>query len=57
MINDENDFVTFSIPPYRTDINYDYDLIEEIARINGLNSIPNISPKIPISEKPKSDFS
>jgi len=57
MINDENDFITFSIPPYRTDINYDYDLIEEIARINGLNSIPNISPKIPISEKPKSDFS
>mgnify|MGYP001214311512 FL=1 len=57
MINDENDHVIFSIPPYRTDINYDHDLIEEIARINGLNSIPNITPKIPISEKPKSNFS
>ena len=56
MIGGENDHVIFSIPPYRTDINYDHDLIEEIARINGLNSIPNISPKIPISEKPKSNF-
>ena len=31
-------------------------MIEEIARIIGLNSIPNITPKIPISEKPKSNF-
>ena len=47
---------TFSIPAYRPDINYDYDLIEEVARMKGLNSIPNTPPLIPVTKKLESNF-
>ena len=46
----------FSIPTYRSDIEREIDLIEEIARINGYDNIPTIS-KISISLGEKVDES
>ncbi|MEP1382608.1 MAG: phenylalanine--tRNA ligase subunit beta [Paraglaciecola sp.] len=33
-----------SVPPYRFDISIEEDLIEEVARVYGYNSIPHIAP-------------
>ncbi len=41
----------FRPPSYRFDLVNDYDLIEEVARIVGLDSIPATFPKIPLREK------
>jgi len=41
----------FKPPSYRFDLVNDYDLIEEVARIIGLDSIPATFPKIPLREK------
>lgn len=42
----EQNLVTMSIPLHRKDIQYENDLIEEIARIYGYNKIPNTFPLI-----------
>ena len=39
-ITDEsNDYIKLSVPPFRTDVNRDVDVIEEILRIYGYNNI------------------
>ncbi|MBT89197.1 MAG: phenylalanine--tRNA ligase subunit beta [Spirochaetales bacterium] len=41
----------FSPPSYRFDLANDYDLIEEVARTVGLDSIPATFPRVPLREK------
>lgn len=48
--------IRFSVPTYRSDLEREIDLIEEIARINGYDNIPTIS-KISISLGKKIDES
>ncbi len=50
-ISNKDDFYKFNLPPYRFDLLNDCDLIEEIARIIGLDSIPPVLPRIPLREK------
>ncbi|MFO7821107.1 MAG: phenylalanine--tRNA ligase subunit beta [Lentisphaeria bacterium] len=38
----EDDHVTVSIPPFRLDLEREADLIEEVARLYGLDKIPNV---------------
>lgn len=40
IVREENETVTLRVPTYRNDIQVEIDLIEEIARIYGLNNIP-----------------
>ncbi|TMO76522.1 phenylalanine--tRNA ligase subunit beta [Pseudoalteromonas sp. S3776] len=40
----ENDSWSADIPSYRFDISIEEDLIEEVARVYGYNSIPNVAP-------------
>lgn len=40
----ENDSWSADIPSYRFDIRIEEDLIEEVARVYGYNSIPNVAP-------------
>ncbi|MFT2090699.1 phenylalanine--tRNA ligase subunit beta [Paraglaciecola sp. 2405UD69-4] len=40
----ESDVWNVSVPPYRFDISIEEDLIEEVARVYGYNSIPHIAP-------------
>ena len=46
--------VTFSIPSWRWDLELEADLVEEIARLNGLDNIPDTMPSAP-SVSPLSD--
>ena len=48
--NLDNDLIHISVPSHRPDCNRDVDLIEEIARIVGLDDIPEVSklPLIPV---------
>ncbi|BBA17493.1 phenylalanine--tRNA ligase subunit beta [Blattabacterium cuenoti] len=56
MIHSENDnFLLISAPSYRTDIQREIDVIEEIFRIYGIHKIP-IYNRIKISVSPKSFF-
>ncbi len=43
--NDLN--VTFAIPSWRWDLELEADLVEEIARLNGLDNIPDAMPSAP----------
>lgn len=36
---------TFSVPSYRVDVDCEADLIEEIARMNGLEALPDVLPQ------------
>lgn len=47
----KNSAIKFSIPNHRFDLDFDYDLIEEVARIKGFDSVKPILPKITIREK------
>ncbi|MEJ2912478.1 phenylalanine--tRNA ligase subunit beta [Pseudoalteromonas sp. C12FD-1] len=40
----ENDSWSADIPSYRFDISIEEDLVEEVARVYGYNSIPNVAP-------------
>ncbi len=42
----DNEKIEVSIPPFRKDINYSWDLIEEVARIYGYEKFPNTLPAI-----------
>ncbi len=46
--------VAFSIPSWRWDLELEADLVEEIARLNGLDNIPDTMPSAP-SVSPLSD--
>src|SRR6056300_1581830 len=46
----------FEAPYYRSDLKFDQDLIEEVARIKGIDNIPLASPNIPITQFPKTSF-
>jgi len=47
----DNDFIrTFSVPDYRFDIESEQDLVEEIARMNGFDSIEPVLPQVSIRE-------
>ena len=43
--------VTVTPPPYRFDLQIEEDLIEEVARMVGYNSLPNTPPLAPITAK------
>ena len=46
----------FEPPYYRSDLKSDQDLIEEVARIKGIDNIPLSPPNIPITQFPKMSF-
>lgn len=46
--------VTCTIPPTRVDLTGEIDLIEEVARTNGLDAIP-MAEKLPVAVKPPQD--
>tara|TARA_E500000331_G_scaffold150244_1_gene146174 strand:+ start:7818 stop:10217 length:2400 start_codon:yes stop_codon:yes gene_type:complete len=46
----------FEPPYYRSDLKSDQDLIEEVARIKGIDNIPLSPPNIPITHFPKMSF-
>lgn len=50
----DEDTLLISVPTFRPDIEREIDLIEEIARVNGYDSIPTVT-KINISLEKKSD--
>ena len=56
LINETEEYSTLIPPDYRPDLKVEYDLIEEIARMMGLDSIPEIPPKIPLALKPNNNF-
>ena len=56
LINETEEYSTLIPPDYRTDLKDEHDLIEEIARMMGLDSIPEIPPKIPLALKPNNNF-
>ncbi|NSW88432.1 phenylalanine--tRNA ligase subunit beta [bacterium] len=49
-MDDKNLETSFSIPDYRFDLDFDYDLIEEVARIKGFASINPVLPTVSIRE-------
>lgn len=44
--NKECSNLTVTVPDYRLDVNYEWDLIEEVARVYGYNNIPESFPRI-----------
>ena len=50
---DKDKSSSFVVPEYRFDLETDHDLIEEVARIRGLDSIPPILPQVSIRSKMK----
>lgn len=52
LLSDENNRTKFfSIPDYRFDLDHDHDLVEEVARLKGFESIEPELPSIPIRDK------
>ena len=45
IVNNGEEFCTVSIPSYRVDMKREVDLIEEIARLYGVNKIPSTPPR------------
>lgn len=45
--------VTITIPPHRTDMFIEADIVEEVARLRGYGSIPTVLPKFEITPSPK----
>ena len=45
IVNNGDEFCTVSIPSYRVDMKREVDLIEEIARLYGVNKIPSTPPR------------
>jgi len=50
-------FRTFDVPDFRFDLESEQDLIEEVARINGFDSIEPVLPNLSIREKLRSPLS
>tara|TARA_B110000438_G_C15813528_1_gene650838 strand:+ start:370 stop:2796 length:2427 start_codon:yes stop_codon:yes gene_type:complete len=48
---DSSDKITFAVPDYRFDISSEHDLIEEVLRVRGFDSIDPVLPKVSIREK------
>ncbi|MGM0380621.1 MAG: phenylalanine--tRNA ligase subunit beta [bacterium] len=49
---EKNDQLTVSSPTWRTDLEFEEDLIEEIVRLNGYEEIPTEFPEINIAHTP-----
>jgi phenylalanyl-tRNA synthetase beta chain len=54
---EQNGVITVKPPVYRFDITLEEDLIEEIVRIIGFNSLPETAPLAPIEPKARSERS
>lgn len=45
-VQTKGDEITIKVPPFRTDVSIEEDIVEEIARIFGYDNIPSTIPKI-----------
>jgi phenylalanyl-tRNA synthetase beta chain len=55
ILNEDGDKMTLEIPPYRVDVQYEADVIEEILRIYGYNNVEitdHVNSTLYYSEKP-----
>ncbi len=55
ILNEDGDKMTLEIPPYRVDVEYEADVIEEILRIYGYNNVEinnHVNSTLYYSEKP-----
>ena len=50
------DLFRVTVPPYRTEVYREIDVIEEVARIEGYDKIPTSFPKVPLYSPPPDEF-